>query len=128
MDQGIDFSSAKLHEELHGYIPQAKVEGFVYPLLACDVTEIDDDIISWKDPNGGYVPHSLVEDVKNITGCTSTHPVFSIVKQWKTKPRERLSSDHPYSPIELAEGGNRVSSKATGHFIRCDEPQHSVIL
>ena len=102
MDQGIDFSNAKHREELHGYIPQTKIEGFVYPLLACDVGEIDEDILSWKDPHEGYLPHSLVEDVKTITGYTTTRPIFSIVKQWQTRPGKAPSSHTSESTNDTA--------------------------
>ena len=85
MDQGISFMSAKHREELHGYIPQASVPGFVFPLLACDISGIDEDLIGWKDKANGYGPHSLVEDVQRITGTQILHPIFSIVQQWNPK-------------------------------------------
>lgn len=84
MDQGIDFSTVKQREELHGYIPQVKVDGFVFPVLACDINGIDEDVLSWKDAVNGYSPHSLVHDVQEVTGLKETpHAIFSIVKQWK---------------------------------------------
>ncbi|CAB9508020.1 protease [Seminavis robusta] len=83
MDQGIDFSSVKDREELHGYIPQVRVPGFVFPLLACDITSVHDDLIGWKDPKNGFVPHNLVQDVERITNHSKLpHPVFSVVRQW----------------------------------------------
>jgi hypothetical protein len=84
MDQGIDFSTAKHREELHGYIPQVRVPGFVFPLLACDISsnEIDENLIGWKDKDHGYAPHSLVDDVERITRSQMLHEIFSIVQQW----------------------------------------------
>jgi hypothetical protein len=84
MDQGIDFSSVKHLEEVHGYIPQARVPGFLFPLIACDLAGVDEELIGWKDnKHRGYSHHSLVKDVQAITGRTTFHPgCFSIVKQW----------------------------------------------
>ena len=82
MDQGIAFSSVTHLEEVHGYIPQAKVKGFLFPLVACDITGINEDLMGWKDKHHGYTPHSLVNDVHTITGSKILHPIFSIVKQW----------------------------------------------
>lgn len=85
MDQGIDFSCAKDREELHAYIPQVRVPGFVFPLLACDISSngIDEDLIGWKDKDHGYAPHCLVDDVERITKSQMLHAIFSIVQQWK---------------------------------------------
>lgn len=82
MDQGIDFSRVKTREEIHGYIPQVKVDGFVFPLLACDLEGIDEDFVSWKDTVNGYERHSLVSDARKITLGKTAHPIFSIIKQF----------------------------------------------
>jgi hypothetical protein len=98
MDQGIDFSSAKHREELHGYIPQVRVPGFVFPLLACDISSngIDENLIGWKDKDHGYAPHSLVDDVERITRCQMLHDIFSIVQQW-TSPMPTTGSDNEHA-------------------------------
>lgn len=82
MDQGIDFSIAKHREELNGYIPQVRVPGFVFPILACNIQGIDEDLIGWSDNIHGYAPHSLVDDIERITKSKPSHPIFSIVQQW----------------------------------------------
>ena len=83
MDQCIGFSRAMHRTELHGYIPQIRVPGFVYPLLACDMKNIDEDLLGWKDKDHGYAPHNLVDDVERITKSKSLHAIFSIVQQWR---------------------------------------------
>jgi hypothetical protein len=82
MDQGIYFRKVTHLEDIHGYIPQVKVKGFLFPFLICHITGIDEDLIGWKDKHHGYSPHSLVHDVQKITGSNVHHAVFSIVKQW----------------------------------------------
>lgn len=82
------------------------VPGFHFPLLACDIDDIDVDLISWRNPNANNTSHphlnyddyNLIFDVpyegmkrtKNVTSSTvkspehqDTHHVFSIVKQWR---------------------------------------------
>jgi len=82
MDQGIAFSQVTHLEEVQGYIPQTKAEGCFYPLIACDIEGIDEDLIGWKDKHVGYAPHSLFHDVQTITEGRIRRPVFSIVQQW----------------------------------------------
>jgi hypothetical protein len=95
MDQGIDFSCAKHREELHGYIPQVRVPGFVFPLLACDISSngIDEALIGWKDKDHGYAPHRLVDDVERITKSQMLHTIFSIVQQWTPPIPSTASND-----------------------------------
>jgi hypothetical protein len=81
-DQGIDFSAVKHLNSLTGYIPQMKVPGFAYPLLACDLRDVDDDLVGWKDQFHGYEPHNLVHDAYAIIGGEPLKPCFSIVKYW----------------------------------------------
>ncbi|CAB9497647.1 protease [Seminavis robusta] len=61
--QRIDFSS---NERMVAYIPQIKVESLMYPLLACDVDGIDQDMIGWSDPRHSYDRHNLIFDVPRI--------------------------------------------------------------
>lgn len=87
MDQGINFSKVIHLEEVHGYIPQVKVKGFLFPLIACDIQGIDEDLIGWKDKEHGYIPHSLVHDLEAITESKALNAVFAIVRQWKPNLR-----------------------------------------
>lgn len=85
MDQGIDFLDAKCNQELSGYIPQVEVPGFVYPLLAADIKDVDENLIGWIDHAEGYAPHNLFHDVEGIIEETVSHPIFSVVKQYDPK-------------------------------------------
>jgi hypothetical protein len=82
MDQGIDFSTITHHQDLHGYIPQVQVPGFVYPLLAADVSGVDSDLIGWRDHRQGFNPHNLIHDMEQIINQKHFPPGFSIVQQY----------------------------------------------
>ena len=89
-DQGIDFSAVKTRTEVMGYIPQVKERGFSHPLLACDLTGIDEDLIGWKDHFHGFERHNLVNDVRDILeGQVPSQPIFSIVKHWDSDSRNQ---------------------------------------
>jgi len=82
-DQGMDFSSVKHLQEVHGYIPQSREKEFAYPLLACELEDVDEDLVGWKDPILGFEAHNLVNDAYSIAGGKPLQPVFSIVRQWR---------------------------------------------
>ena len=75
-----DFSSVKHRQECHGYIPQVVEKGFPHPLLACDVSNIDKDLIGWNDPLDGFEKHSLLGDVRSILrGNEPSKPVCLVI-------------------------------------------------
>jgi hypothetical protein len=67
---------------MHGYIPQIRDPDFLYPLLACELLDIDEDLVGWNDPVRGFHPHNLVNDAYQIMRGRPLQPVFSIVRQW----------------------------------------------
>jgi len=99
-DQKIDFSSMPID----GYVPQVKVWGYSFPLLACDVDGIDEGLIGWKDKNHSYDYYNLIYDIPfkgmkrlrrkeddeeveyGVRSLDETNlvrkPIFSIVKYW----------------------------------------------
>jgi hypothetical protein len=79
------------------------VPGFHFPLLACDIDDIDVDLVSWRNPNSdatakpylAYDDYNLIFDVpyegmdrsKNTertekSTSKKSQRVFSIVKHW----------------------------------------------
>lgn len=93
-DQGIRFSSVKRRHEVHGYIPQVTEKGFVHPLLACDISKVDHDLIGWRDNIHGFEPHNLFNDVRKILGGEDPPPyAFSIVKDW-AGTQHAVAEDH----------------------------------
>ncbi len=83
-DQLINFHQVKHLEEVQAYIPQLRENGFEYPLIACDITNIDHDLLGWKDHLNGFDRHDLTHDAMEILGSTN-NSIFSTVKYW---PRE----------------------------------------
>ncbi|KAL3924069.1 MAG: hypothetical protein SGILL_001273 [Bacillariaceae sp.] len=105
MDQGIDFTITKDRPEMHGYVPQVEAKEFTYPLLAADISGVDDDLIGWSDSRQGYDMNNMVHDIPHIIGgddqSITSHPIFSIVKQ--------------YDPTDLAK---RKTTESVGSFER----------
>jgi len=106
-DQYVDFSALqRLGQEIFLYVPQRRVPGFTFPLLMCNIDDIDKNRVGWKDPFRGYDYHNVVFDIDEINPLNrkrdekintdewdskengqykleSANPVFSIVKEWK---------------------------------------------
>jgi hypothetical protein len=58
--QHIDFSS---NLEIFAYVPQIKKVGHPFPYLACDIDDIDQDLIGWNDANHSYDHYNLIFDI-----------------------------------------------------------------
>ncbi len=63
--------------EIYGYVPALKVSGLQYPLLLCDVSQIDKELISWSCD---YNHYTVINDVPE----EHREDCFSTVKNWKT--------------------------------------------
>mmetsp|Transcript_26866 Transcript_26866/g.41186 ORF Transcript_26866/g.41186 Transcript_26866/m.41186 type:complete len:253 (+) Transcript_26866:134-892(+) len=59
-EQHIDFGGV---EEIFGYVPQIPVGGFPFPLLACDIDDVDQNLVGWNDRQNSYDIHNLIFDV-----------------------------------------------------------------
>jgi len=64
-DQYIDFSC---NEEIFGYVPQVDVKGLQFPLLACDIDDIDSNLIYWEDDENGFDFWNIIYDVSGYRG------------------------------------------------------------
>jgi len=49
-----------------GYVPQVRVLGFTFPLLMCDIDEIDLGMIGWKDPEQSYDMNNMFFDIPSM--------------------------------------------------------------
>ena len=70
---------------IDSYIPEKKTNFFAYPLILCDVSDFDDNLFSWKDPNKPYKYYSMFEDVKDLFPNASdvkVQHIFSDVAHW----------------------------------------------
>uniref|UniRef100_A0A7S3QEB8 CSC1/OSCA1-like cytosolic domain-containing protein n=1 Tax=Chaetoceros debilis TaxID=122233 RepID=A0A7S3QEB8_9STRA len=53
-------------DEIKLYVPQTKIDGYMFPFLLCDVDEIDDQMIGWSDPDSDYDTHNIIFDIPQI--------------------------------------------------------------
>ena len=70
---------------IDGYFPQVKSALFNYPLLAVDVKDLDESLITWTSQRG-YAYYCLLHDVEDILEYKlSDHPetlVFDKISHW----------------------------------------------
>jgi len=107
-DAQIDFQNVS---NIHAYIPQIFWGGLQYPVLACDVNQVNKDWIGWIDPTDpSFDKHNIIydfqhkrikkqienqergnlvsirdsvgSDVEVTSSMTQFNPAFSIVKSW----------------------------------------------
>lgn len=84
-DQGIAFSEVP---SISAYVPQVASKVFSFPLLACCVEQIDDELLDWKDPDRPYSFYDLTKDAEVLLRGTdiSQKVVFSQIKHWPPGP------------------------------------------
>jgi hypothetical protein len=58
--QNVDFSSLG---ESSAYVPQVKLIGKPFPYLACDIDQLDQNLVGWNDPARSYDFYNLIFDV-----------------------------------------------------------------
>jgi len=88
-DQQKDFTDG-IGVDSFAYVPQLKEPGFTFPLLACDISKINSDLIGWKpllsdkkiESHRSYESCNLIFDVPFENDSPVDRPVFSIVRQW----------------------------------------------
>eukprot|EP00527_Entomoneis_sp_CCMP2396_P005983 CAMPEP_0198140732 /NCGR_PEP_ID=MMETSP1443-20131203/3854_1 /TAXON_ID=186043 /ORGANISM="Entomoneis sp., Strain CCMP2396" /LENGTH=982 /DNA_ID=CAMNT_0043803251 /DNA_START=336 /DNA_END=3284 /DNA_ORIENTATION=- len=59
-NQLVDYSS---NPEIFAYVPQITLPSFAFPLLACDVDDIYQNLIGWTDEDNSYDYYNLMFDV-----------------------------------------------------------------
>lgn len=113
----------KLGYPVSAFIPQISLPQFEYPLLACDISEIDQNLIGWEDSANGMDVHNLIHDVPGL--ADTKDPLFSLVKQWKMDNSEKDLSvkeeSHSISEQQQANvpdsQGREVESKVPLEYI-----------
>eukprot|EP00586_Coscinodiscus_wailesii_P003443 CAMPEP_0172485718 /NCGR_PEP_ID=MMETSP1066-20121228/13867_1 /TAXON_ID=671091 /ORGANISM="Coscinodiscus wailesii, Strain CCMP2513" /LENGTH=987 /DNA_ID=CAMNT_0013251149 /DNA_START=47 /DNA_END=3010 /DNA_ORIENTATION=- len=80
--EGTTFSNCR---DIEAYIPEIRVSQIPFPLLACDISDIDTQFLGWEDPDRSFEFYNLLNDMerfledKEITGGQVN---FSTVKYW----------------------------------------------
>ena len=59
-NQRVDFSSLP---EKAAYVPQIKLINRPFPYLACNIDQLDQDLVGWNDPSRSYDYYNLIFDV-----------------------------------------------------------------
>ena len=78
----INFSDVDV---IDSYVPQVKSEQYAYPLIACNIDNICESLMSWKDPSKPYDYYNLTKDVAGIfegTNFTAHDNAFSKIAHW----------------------------------------------
>jgi hypothetical protein len=56
----VDFFN--IPEEVRAYVPQISEPGMNFPLILCDIDDIDPDLVGWSDTRNGYDKHNMLLD------------------------------------------------------------------
>ena len=80
-DQNIPFSSVP---SINSYVPEVDSPIFSYPLLACNVDNIDSDLLEWTDPDRPHAFYDLTKDAEVLLRGqdVSSRVVFSQVAHY----------------------------------------------
>eukprot|EP00978_Attheya_sp_CCMP212_P000391 scaffold788_cov56-Attheya_sp.AAC.4 len=93
-------------EEIFAYIPQVKLAGYAFPLIACDVSGIKEGLIGWKDQHNSYDFYNLMLDVPALAKVKTRDafgddddkyeelPIFSTIKDYD--PPEYFDENREY--------------------------------
>lgn len=80
-DQNINFSDVP---SISAYVPQVESTVFSYPLLACSISGIGEDLLDWTDPDRPFSFYDLTLDAEVLLHGTdvSSKVVFSQMAHW----------------------------------------------
>jgi len=74
---GKTFSEVLKNAGIGAYVPEIKKGGFTYPLLICDMSQTDTELLGWQDPDGSFDEHNLIFDFPELEPGN-----FSTIKYW----------------------------------------------
>ena len=91
----LGFSDVK---EIFAYVPQVKTAEGSFPLLVCDVSKLDPELLGWNDPFLGIDAHNVLWDIPGL----AEKPIFSTVHHWPRPERKTEDVIEPtsYQPRE----------------------------
>lgn len=87
----INFSDVDV---IDSYVPQVKSNHYTYPLIACNIDNICDSLMSWKDPTKPYDYYNLTKDAEKIfEGTNYAVNVHALSKITHWPPDDDSSKD-----------------------------------
>jgi hypothetical protein len=79
-DTKVPFSKS---ESIDSYMPQVQSSLIPYPLLLCDIKDVDTKLFNWTDPERPHSYYDVTQDVKQLTReADAASRLFSRVKHW----------------------------------------------
>jgi hypothetical protein len=112
-DQHIDFSDVKV---IDSYIPQVTSPLITYPLLLCNIDDIDPFLFSWQDEEHPHTTYDITRDVASVLE-TDNHPrVFAQVRHW-LNAEEKLAEESPAKRRDNQAEGDSVSVYEKGELL-----------
>ena len=89
-DQGINFSDVP---SINSYVPEVESPVFSYPLLACNIDNIDADLLEWTDPDRPHAYYDLTKDAEVLLrgSDVSSKTVFSQIAHWPPERKEKTT-------------------------------------
>ena len=70
---------------IFAYVPQFDVKGFMFPLIACDTSNVNTDNIYWRNPDRSHQYYSIVDNVPENDITEPKQKInYSIVKYYDT--------------------------------------------
>ena len=103
-NQRVDFSSLP---DKAAFVPQIKLINRPFPYLACDIDQLDQDLVGWNDPGRSYDYYNLIFDVpypgmtrkKRIKGNTRDTNYIQDQSEYSVSASERADRSTARKPI-----------------------------
>jgi len=88
--QGKPFSN---EDSRSGYIPQVYSKAFAFPLIACQIDDIDEELFDFNDPSRSYLYYDLTNDAEKLVSVDQKNMLddrtFTIVKSWPAEKKTK---------------------------------------
>ena len=80
---------------INTYVPQVASTVFSYPLFACNIDGIDEDLFDWTDPDRPHSYYDLTKDAEEVLrGLDISHKhVFSTLHHFPPEKMKRKKSE-----------------------------------
>ena len=86
-DQDVPFSDV---QAIDSYIPQVSSPLIAFPLILCDIKDIDKHLFNWEDDEHPHSEYDVTSDISEILGRRDYTEVFAQVKYWPNLPQMKL--------------------------------------